>query len=191
MQTETNAISASLLSNMAAAYIEKGELEVAIELLNDSIAVSSSLDLSTASARNNLGYVYNQVGKYQEALEQLEISKVEFVKEGREEVLSVTYKSMGDVYANMQQHSKALGLYEQALELHKLHDFKLKRVELYPKMIDVLVVLNKYQRAYELMTEFKNLNDEIINVESTAKVNELLAAFEVEKKERELIDSEL
>lgn len=182
---------ASALSNMAAAYVEKGELDKAIELLNMSIDVSEELGSSTASARNNLGYIYNQVGKYQQALEQLTISKAEFIKEDREEELSLIYKSMGDVYANLQNYDQAIKLYEQAYQLHKIHDFKMKRVELYPKMIDVLVKQNRYKRAYELMVEFKTLNDEIINVDSTEKVNEVLATFEVEKNKQALIDSEL
>ncbi len=183
-------LTASLLSNIAAAYVEKGELSVAIEKLNQSIEISESIGTNTSSARNNLGYIYNQVGEYDKALEQLEISQAELIKAGADAELSITYKSMADVYANRQQYDRAASLYEQAYQLHQANDFKLKRLELYPKWIEVLVKAENYQRAYELMVEFKALNDEINNVESTKQVNEVMAAFEVEKNKQALQDSE-
>lgn len=191
MQTEVDARTASMLSNIAAAYVEKGELETATEKLQQSIAVSESLGTTTATARNNLGYINNQLGNYTEALEQLELAKQELIKNDSEEELSLNYKSTADVYANQQRYDLASQLYEQAYQLHMEHDFKVKRLQLYPKWIDVLVIKEDHKKAYEMMVEFKALNDEITNVESTKQVNELMAAFEVEKKERALLDSEL
>jgi len=184
-------IRASLLSNIAAAYVEMGDLEQAIEKLMNSISVSEQNGTSASSARNNLGYIFNQMGEYDKALEQLELSRLEFIEHNKGAELNIIYKSMADVYANMGDHDRAAELYEQAYELHKGHDIKMKRVELYPKWIDVLVKGRNYQRAYELMVEFKALNDEIIDVASTEKVNELMTAFEVEKKEQALQNSEM
>lgn len=183
-------VRASLLSNIAAAYVEKGELNVAIDKLNQSIEISENIGINTSSARNNLGYIYNQVGEYDKALEQLEISQSEMIKAGQEAELSLSYKSMADVYANMQDYKQADAFYQQAYQLHQLHDFKMKRVELYPKWIDVLVKTENYQKAYEMVVEFKALNDEITDVESTKQVNEVMAAFEVEKNKKALQDSE-
>lgn len=191
LHTQENANTAALYSNMAAAYIEKGELQTATEQLNQSIAVSERIGGNTASARNNLGYIYNQLGDYQKALEQLAISRDEFIKADRHEELSVSYKSMADVYANLGQTERASELYEKAYQLHQEHDFKMKRVELYPKWIEVLSQMGDFKKAYQLMVEYKALNDEIIDVESTEKVNELMTAYEVEKNKRALLDSEL
>ena len=191
MHSEEDRVAASLHSNIAAAYVEKGELDKAINKLAESIRISEQIGSSTSSARNNLGYIYNQLGEYDKALEQLELSKADFLtfKQGAE--LNVVYKSMADVYANMGDYDQAASLYEQAYEQHQAHDFKMKRVELYPKWIAVLVKGNNYQKAYELMVEFKDLNDEINDVAATEKVNELMTTFEVEKKEEALKNSEL
>ena len=190
MDDITPTLTASLLSNIAAAYVEKGELSVAIDKLNQSIEISESTGANTSSARNNLGYIYNQVGEYDKALEQLEISQAELIKAGADAELSVTYKSIADVYANRQQYDRAASLYEQAYKLHQANDFKMKRLELYPKWIEVLVKAENYQQAYGLMVEFKALSDEITDVESTKQVNEVMAAFEVEKNKQALQDSE-
>lgn len=191
MQPEDAKVRASLLSNIAAAYVEKGQLAQATEYLQNSIQISEQAGNSASSAHNNLGYIYNQLGKYEQALYHLEQSKADFIKHQQGAELNVVYKSMADVYANMGDYDRAASLYQQAYDLHQTHDFKMKRVELYPKWIDVLVQGNNYQRAYELMVEFKDLQDEITDVATTEKVNELLTSFEVEKKEQALANSEL
>ena len=190
LQDEENAITASLYSNLGAAYVEKGELELATEQLKKSIAISEKLGTSTASAHNNLGYIYNLMGAHEKALSHLNQSKDEYIKSGDEQMLSLNHKSIGDVYLNMQNPQEALGHYEQSLALHEKHDFKSKRIELYPKMVAALEQVGDYPRAYEMMVVFKALSDEINSVEATKKVNELLAGFEVEKKEQALAASE-
>ena len=190
LQDEENATTASLYSNLGAAYVEKGELELATTQLNKSIAISENLGTSTASAHNNLGYIYNQMGAHDKALSHLNQSKAEYIKSGNEQMLSLNHKSIGDVYLNMQDPQQALSHYEQSLALHEKHDFKSKRLELYPKMVSALEQVGDYRRAYELMVTYKALSDEINSVEATKKVNELLAGFEVEKKEQALAASE-
>ncbi|TDR20461.1 diguanylate cyclase [Marinicella litoralis] len=191
IEPEMTSRRASLFSNMAAAQVEKGDYDPAIENLKRSIDINLKLQHSTAKARNNLGIIYNQRGEYAKALEQLNLSADELDDSVNSEMLGISLKSRADVYAAMKNYDQALALYEQAHQAFTEKDLKLKRVELYPKMLEVLEIKQDYQRSYEILKEFKTLNDEITNVESTQKVNEVMAAFEVEKNKQALMDSEL
>lgn len=191
IETKPTSRRASLLSNMAAAQVESDDLDAAIENLKKSIEINLKLKLSTAKARNNLGIIYNLRGDYPKALEQLNLSAEELDDSINTELIGTSLKSRGDVYAAMKNYDQALSLYEQAYQTFMEKDLKLKRVELYPKMLEVLEIRQDYQRSYEILQEFKTLNDELTEIESTTKVNEILAKFDLDKKEQELQNSEL
>jgi len=182
---------ASIYSSLAAVYVENENYDEAEINAKKSISISEKLNSSTADARNNLGNIYQHQGKYQAALEQLHLSAEVYLQEGSIELQAVSVKSQGDVYVAMGQPKQAAELYEQAYQLFKVNDYKPKRVELYPKMIDNLTTLGEYEQALKLMQEYKALNDEIVNIESNNKVNELMTGFEFEKKQKELVKSEL
>lgn len=188
---DENSAKASIYSNIAAAYIEMGKNDLAIEALQKSISINTKLGETTSTARNNLGYLYNQLGEYEKALEQLNISASELDDIENAELKGVSFKSRADVYANMGQHQTAVELYEQAYIKFQETDLKPKRIELYPKMVEALVKTENYPRAYEMMVEYKELEDEINGVTATKELNEILTSYEVEKKERELVESEL
>ena len=191
MNPEPSKLTASLYSNMAAAQIEQGLFKEAIENLLHSIKISTDIGSSSAKARNNLGYVYTQTGQYKQALEQLNMSAQQLDDVDNFELSAVSFKSRADVYAAMKDYDQALKFYNKALEIFTKKDLKLKRVELYPKMIKVLEIKKDYKRAFHILQEYKILNDELTEVESTKQVNQILSKFEFEKKEQELVNSEM
>ncbi len=191
MNPEPSKLTASLYSNMAAAQIEQGLFKEAIENLLHSIKISTDIGSSSAKARNNLGYVYTQTGQYKQALEQLNMSAQQLDDVDNFELSAVSFKSRADVYAAMKDYDQALKFYNKALEIFTKKDLKLKRVELYPKMIKVLEIKKDYKRAFQVLQEYKILNDELTEVESTKQVNQILSKFELEKKEQELANSEI
>ncbi len=174
---------ASTYSNLASAYIEIGEIDLAIEALEKSIKINTDLGATTSTARLNLGELYNKMGKYEKALEQLNLSASELDDLENSEFRGVSFKSRADVYANMGQHQNAIDLYEQAYLRFQESDLKHERIKLYPKMVEALVVVGNFRRAFEMMVEFKALEDEINSVAATKELNEILTSYEVEKKE--------
>jgi len=191
LQQVNDKSTAALYSNMAAAQIESGKLEEAVQNLHKSIEIGTELGITTASARNNLGFVYKELGQYEDALVQLNLSAKELDDVDNSDLKGVSFKSRADVYAAMKNYDKALELYEKAHAAFMQNDLKLKRVELYPQLIAVLKTKGLYQRAFDMLQEYKILNDELNDIESTKEVNEVLTRFEVEKKEQELVNSEL
>lgn len=190
-QAQIDAKTPALYSNIAAAYVELNQQDLAIDKLKKAIEISEQLNVSAANAHNNLGYIYHQMGRYEEALIQLNISAQDIELEENQDIKGVSYKSRGDVYASMKKFDQATELYEQAYQTFKQHDYKMKRAELYPKMIAVLELKGDYLRAYQLMVEYKTLNDELTDVESSKQVSEIMTAFEVKQNQRALLDSEL
>ena len=54
----------------------------------------------------------------------------------------------------MKNYDHALEFYEQAHKTFMKNDFKLKRVELYPKMIKVIEIKEYYKRAFQILQEY-------------------------------------
>ncbi|MCX7554392.1 diguanylate cyclase [Marinicella sp. S1101] len=191
MTPEATPAVASTYNNLATAYVKIGENEMAIEAFEKSIKISTDLGSTTSTARLNLGELYNLTGQYEKALEQHELSASELDDIENAEIRGVSLKSRADVYANMGQHQKAIDFYEQAYLKFQESDLTHERIKLYPKMVEVLVKVGNFRRAYEMMVEYKALEDEINSVAAKKELNEILTSFDVEKKERALIESEL
>ena len=178
-------------SNIGAALIELKKLEDAEQYLLNAVEIATNNGMSTGSPRNNLGNLYQRLGQYELALEQLQLSEKAYLKENNYGNMAIPIKTQADVYVDLGQNKIAAKKYEQALDLYLKHEMKPKLVELYPKMIANLEMTKDYKRAVALMHDFKQLNDELVNVESNTKISELENAYELEKKSSALLESEL
>ena len=69
-------------------------------------------------------------------------------------------------------------------------DIKPKRLELYPVLVENLEQLQRFPEALAMMREYRQLTEELASVDTRARVAELQTAFDLARKERELLESE-
>jgi diguanylate cyclase (GGDEF)-like protein len=177
-------------SNLGVAYLSNQEPENAYKSFQRSLAITDKLGKENPSALSNIGALLKEQGQYTLAIESFErISKI-YMTNGEKEDLGVAKKNLGDIWVALDDRKKAATYFDDAYQLYQEKNYRPKLIELYPVMIDNLQQLGEYAKALNFALEFKSMNDEMVNVESKEKIADLQSAFELEKKNKELLASE-
>jgi len=180
----------SYFSNLGTAYLGKGESQRALANFKYSLKISESLGKKNPTALNNIGYLLSEQELLQEALIMFQRAEKIYTERGRDEHLAIALKNIGETWIKLKNRLKAAKYLHRSYELYQTKNFRPKQIELFPVMIDNLEALGRNADALKFMREYKNLNDEMVNVDSKERIAELQSAFELEKKEKELIASE-
>ena len=174
---------ASLLGNIGVALQNLERFDEARESYEQALAVSDSLGLDNASSLNNLAYLLHEEGRHRESLELLDRALVINEASQRWDLVAIVKKNQGENWVALGERERAAELFEEAHRHYLEYDLRANRLELYPVMIDNLEGLGRYERALELMREYKTVYDETVSVESVEKVAELRARYDLERQQ--------
>ena len=179
-----------IYSNLAAAQIEQGETEAALETLQSAMALSESLGQPNASVISNLGYLLRELDRPDEALAHFEQAAELNRAAGDTGSLAISLKNIGETLIRLDRRAEADTVLQNSLAAYREADIKPKRLELYPVMVDNLEQLGRFEQALALMREYRSLTAELSSADAQARIAELQAAFDLERRERELAESE-
>ncbi|MDZ7790831.1 MAG: diguanylate cyclase [Xanthomonadales bacterium] len=179
-----------IYSNLAAALTEQGNLEAALEALETGMAVSEAHGQPNASVISNLGYVLRELDRPQEALAHFERAAELNRAASDTGSLAISMKNIGETLIRLEQRQQADAALQQSLAAYREADIKPKRLELYPVLVENLEQLQRYPEALAMMREYRDLTEELASADAQARVVELQTAFDLERKERELAESE-
>ncbi len=176
-----SSVAASLLGNVGVAMQHLERFDEAQESYEQALEISDALGVENSTSLNNLAYLLHQQGHHAKSLDMLERALAIKEKNGQWDTVAVIRKNQGENWVALGDRSRAAELFEESRRLYVKHDLRSNRLELYPVMIDNLEVLGRYQRALELMREFKELYDATVSVESAERIAELEAKFDLER----------
>ncbi|MBL38732.1 MAG: hypothetical protein CMP07_10030 [Xanthomonadales bacterium] len=181
---------AGVYSNLAAALTEQGNLEAALEALQTGMALAEAAGQPSASVISNLGYVLRELDRPEDALAHFE--RAAELNRAASDVgsLAISMKNIGETLILLDRRRDADVALQASLAAYREADIKPKRLELYPVLVDNLEQLEQYPQALALMREYRALTEELASAEAQARVAELQTAFDLERKERELAESE-
>ena len=97
-------------NNIASALLEKGDTEKAIYHYNEAIRINRY-----AKALHNMGIIYYNLGRYQQAIEYFN----QAIREKHD--YSTAHYSLGNTYLLLGQHQFALGQYNETIEIRPDH----------------------------------------------------------------------
>lgn len=180
----------SIYSNLAAALIEQGKTEAALAALEKAMAIGDAHGQPNPSVISNLGYVLRELGRPDEAL--LHFERVADLNRaaGDTATLAIALKNIGETLIALGRHEAADRYLQQSLTAFREADIKPKRLELYPVLVDNLEHLGRYPEALAMMREYQELTREMASADAQARIAELQTAFDLERKERQLAESE-
>ncbi|MEN1729068.1 MAG: diguanylate cyclase, partial [Pseudomonadota bacterium] len=185
-----NPAALGVYSNLAAAQVEQGQLDDALETLNAAMVLSEASNQQNSPVLSNLGYVLRELGRPEEALARyLQSAELDRARNDTA-ALGISLKNIGETQIELGRREDAADSLRQSLETYREADIKPKRLELYPVMVDNLEQLGRYAEALALMREYRGLDQELASTEAQTRVAELQSAFDLERRERELADSE-
>ncbi|WP_181918911.1 tetratricopeptide repeat-containing diguanylate cyclase [Wenzhouxiangella sediminis] len=179
-----------LYSNLAAALIEQDQPEEATEVLETAIAIGEAQGRPSAAVVSNLGYVVREQGRLEEALTHFRRAVAIDRAEGDTGSMAITLKNMGETLIQLGRREEADTVLQESMAAYRQADIKPKRLELYPVLVENLEQLGRYPEALAMMREYRELSEEIASADAQARVAELQGAFDLERKERELAESE-
>jgi len=139
---------------------------------------------------SNLGYVLRELGRPEEALAQFE--RAAELNRGASDTgsLAISLKNIGETLILLNRRQEANEVLRQSMSAYREADIKPKRLELYPVMVENLEQLQQYPEALAMMREYRALTEELASADAQTRVAELQTAFDLERKERELAESE-
>ncbi|MFN2333411.1 MAG: diguanylate cyclase [Wenzhouxiangellaceae bacterium] len=182
--------STGIYSNLAAALIEQGKLEAALEALERGMAIGAAHGQPSASVISNLGYVLRELGRPKDALEQFERAAELNRVESDAGSLGISLKNIGETLIALDRRQAADVALQKSMAAYREADIKPKRLELYPVLVENLEQLEQFPEALAMMREYRELTEELASADAQARVAELQTAFDLERKERELLESE-
>ena len=185
-----NPAAAGIYSNLAAALTEQGDLEAALAALETGMALGESQGRPSASVISNLGYVLRELDRPDEALTHFERAAALNRAASDTGSLAISLKNIGETLILLDRRQEADSTLRESLAAYREADIKPKRLELYPVLVENLEQLAQYEEALEMMREYRALTEELASADAQARVAELQTAFDLERKERELAQSE-
>jgi diguanylate cyclase (GGDEF)-like protein len=179
-----------IYSNLAAALIEQGNLEPALEALQKGLAIDEARGEPRSAVISNMGYVLRELGRTQEALRHFR--RAAEVDRSNDDTgsLAITLKNVGETLIQLDRRQEADRVLQESMAAYREADIKPKRLELYPVLVENLEQLQRYPEALALMREYRALTEELASADAQTRVAELQTAFDLERKERELAESE-
>lgn len=149
------------------------------------LAKKFSDSANIANSLANLGQNYMYLKNYKMALknlyESLEIEK----KMGRTYDMGITFLEIGDVLSRTKDYTGAVRNLSEALRIGLQIDNPEIKKFAYSNLAENYALLGEFRKAFEMYHTFTELNDSLINTESTKQIHELQVAFDTEKKEKE------
>lgn len=166
-------------NNIGLAYSYLGDLEKALQFFSTSLDAWKLADdqVGRANALLNLGFVHNQIGHFDQALEQYRRAEVEFSSGNLGRGLALTWRNMATSLMGKQRIEDAQEYAEKALQLARSLGDSGVLAKVLDGCVDPLVALGRTDDARELLSEaadiFKrngNMRGQVISLSKSAKL---------------------
>ena len=150
-----------------------------------SIYMKAGNDSYLAAAYINLGLTYKKMKKYDLAIEYLNKALAIWEKEDDQYHICYYYLNMGEIMLDMKKPNEAAPFLLQAEKRAQSLDAKDLQARAYEYLSDYYAVRKNFDNAYTYLYKSKQLNDSILNAETTEKVNQIEYRYEITKREVE------
>lgn len=170
-------------------FVYKGSHPEAMEYLSKGrkIHLKNNNKNGIIRSDNYLACIYAGQEKFGEALE-FAFEGVKFSTEvNNKKMRTSLYGTIGDIYYSQGNYKTAIEYLDKCYEGAKSFSDKNYIKDLYLNFASVYAKLDNYQKAYEYHTLYTGMKDALLKGRSSKEVVEMIAKYESEKKDKELI----
>ena len=174
---EDSDFKASTLHQMAMIYVNQGQMEQAIELYQQSLAITKQIGnvQSQASTLHQMGDLYQTQGKMKQAIELYQQSLAITEQIGNVQGKATTLHQMAGIYANKGQVEQAINLYQQSLAItEQIGDVKMKS-NILAGIAMIYANQGQVEQAIDLCQQSLAIHEQIGDVQSKASTLHCLA----------------
>jgi signal transduction histidine kinase len=171
--------------NIAILLTKQKEYEKACETLIMAISIyeKSGNKTNLAAAYTNLGLTYKKMGNYPLAIDYMNRAYGIWGPMGDEYYICNYHLNMGEIMLDIKNPGQAYIHLKNAETLAKKYEFKEMEALAYEYLSDYNAAIKDYSAAYNYLNKSKQLNDSILNAETTEKVNQIQYHYEIAKRE--------
>ena len=145
----------------------------------------SGNDSYLAAAYINLGLTSKKMGNYNLAIQYLNKAFHIWKKQDDQYHICYYHLNMGEIMLDMKRTEEAGQYLNTAEKLAKKAESKDLLAKAYEFLSDYNAARNNFKEAYSYLTKSKQLNDSILNAETTEKVSQIQYQYEIAKREVE------
>lgn len=181
----------SALGNLGLLYRGIGQVDSAIHYYRQSMDLyhSSGDTFHLAINLQNLGVAYQQKQQYDLARQTFIKANQYYQQIDDQEGNMLTVYNLANLLFEIGQQQEGLQYYQQAEILAEENNFQGALMQLYQHMGMAFAQAGNYEDAYQYLQKHLTLKDSIINAEHLASIEELEIKYNTEKKEKELLAS--
>lgn len=175
------------LSNIGGCRMEQLELEAAIEIELEALAIFERLGYHDRAAITTqvLGRIYKTTGRPDLAVECFDRSRVMLERSGNDDQLAPLYVEIADLHAEQGNWEECLELRLKALPLAEAQQDVQLRSRLHEGIAGVHEARGELREALFHQKEFQRLDKELMTTERQRAIIEMQARFDSERLERE------
>ncbi len=165
----------------------KGDFDEAKRRYEASLSINRLLkdSVGIAYALNNIGYLFISLEDYPQAEKYLKEALTYRKSLGDTLALSLNYADLGELYSKAGRFSEARQNLRQSLVLAEKLSYPDLLMNNYRNLSEVDSRTGDYRSAYESLSRFILLRDSLYNAETDARIAEISARYETEKRAAE------
>jgi two-component system sensor histidine kinase UhpB len=176
-------------NNLSQHYLKADSLDQAIRAQQHGIRYAEACGVKgrLAHAYMTMALILNRQKKNREALG-YELKSIPIFEEvGENNMLARRYIAVGILYKALKDSANALAYYQKAYDLSTALNNKYNLRDLYFNKTIFYKDHKDFYNAYEMYKKYILYRDSIINQETIAKIADVQARYETEKKDREIL----
>lgn len=177
----------SSLNGLGVLLIEAGQLDTAVEVLNESLALEDSLDHGAEREiqLSNIGLAFERMGELDSAAQYYINGLDDARSHGNQEVEVRCLYGLGDVLRVQGRHAEAKPLLDSSLviaeQIGSLEDMK----EAHASLANLHEQMNDHAKALTHYRTYHVLSDSLMNAGVSSAMSELRLRYDTERKDRE------
>lgn len=178
----------SVLNNLGAVYKDRKDNNKALEYYEMSLNEARKTEniQQQVAPLGNIGVIYLEEGKNDKALKYFNAAKKIEEKLNLKKDLIATYSNIGQIYRVENKTDSALIYFKKAMNLAKETSSKHSLVKIYTSLALTYEQSERYVEAIDYLYKINRLNKELFDIEKNAQLEEMLARYESDVKEKEL-----
>jgi signal transduction histidine kinase len=150
-----------------------------------SIYKKNGNDTYLAIAYMDLGLTYKKMHNFDLAIDYLNKALTIWTKDDNTYYIFHYHLNMGEIMLDMKKTDEARSYLEHAVTIAKTLDSRDLLAKAYEYLSDYHEAKKNYEAAYSYLVKSKQINDSILNAETTEKVNQIQYQYEIAKREVE------
>jgi signal transduction histidine kinase len=189
---DTNFMATSYL-NLGVASMELLKYDQAIRYFNKALPIKKRLGdrVNEASIYLNMGVIYNTRENYPLAEDYFQQGFEIFSDLNMRQNVVKALINLGDNYLKINNPRKSLEMITRAHEIAREIDSKQLLSETCGSLAQWYESQGRYQESLEYFKQMTALNDTLFDLEKSKQIRNLQIVYEVEKKEREIMEQDL